>query len=212
MMKAGWNRRSLITGAFALAVPGRGLTSVAALVTLQNERRHELGAVDAGPAQVLIIRHAEKPGDPSADDENDPNLSVKGRERAAALAIYIPATFQAVDFLFATKESQKSNRPVETIAPLSLAIQKDIDSHFANDEFDKLAQHVLTHAIYAGKRILICWHHGRIPSLAGALGVANAPAKWSGHVFDQVWRIDFADGNATLKILNQQLLFGDSSD
>ena len=212
-MKAAWNRRFLMTGASILGVLVSGVMSVATLAMPRDEGRHEASATDAGPSQVLIIRHAEKPGDPSAaDDEENPNLSVKGRERAAALAVYIPATFQAVDFLFATKMSKSSNRPVETITPLSLAIHEDIASNFANDEFEKLAQHILTHPKYAGKRVLICWHHGHIPALARALGVSNAPDKWPGHVFDRVWQIDYSDGNATLTILNQKLLFGDSGD
>jgi len=212
-MKAAWNRRFFLTRASFLGVLVSGVMSVATLAMPRDEGRHEAWAADAGPAQVLIIRHGEKPGDWSAaDDETEPHLSVKGRERAAALAVYIPATFQAVDFLFAAKVAESSNRPVETITPLSVAIHKDIDSKFANGEFKDLAEHILTHPKYAGKRVLICWHHGHIHDLAGALGVSNAPDKWKGHVFDQVWQIDYSDGNAKLRILNQKLLFGDSDD
>jgi hypothetical protein len=167
-----------------------------------------------GPKQILIIRHGEKPGDPSAADDAqpDPNLSVKGFERAAALSVYIPSTFPKVDFLFATKKSKHSDRPIETITPLSAAIHEEIDHHFADDDYPALAKLLLTDSKYAGKRVLICWHHGHIPELATALGVTDAPTKWPGTVFDRVWQIDYANGKATLTNLPQKLLFGDSSD
>lgn len=37
------------------------------------------------PQLVMIIRHGEKPGDPSNDNEGGPNLSILGSARAAAL-------------------------------------------------------------------------------------------------------------------------------
>ena len=37
------------------------------------------------PALVMIIRHGEKPGDPSNDKDGGPNLSILGSARAAAL-------------------------------------------------------------------------------------------------------------------------------
>ena len=37
------------------------------------------------PSVVMIIRHGEKPGDPSNDSEGGPNLSILGSARAAAL-------------------------------------------------------------------------------------------------------------------------------
>src|SRR5690349_20849493 len=90
-----------------------------------------------GPKQVLIIRHGEKPGDPGVDSPSDPrDLSTKGYERAGALAPYIPATFPKPDFLFATQASKHSNRPVETITPLSAALGLTINSTYSNSAAD----------------------------------------------------------------------------
>lgn len=78
------------------------------------------------PKQVLIIRHAEKP-----DAKDDPHLTSRGAARAAALpSLFVapptfptkPASFPNPDFLFATKESSHSSRPVETVTPLSKAL------------------------------------------------------------------------------------------
>ena len=171
------------------------------------------GATHAsGPKEVLIIRHGEKPGDPAVDNQADgPDLSTKGYERAAALAIYIPATFHQPDFLFATQPSRHSNRPVETITPLAQALKMTINSNHADDDYQKVADDILQNSKYAGKEVLICWHHGQIPNLAKALGVSNPVDPWPGTVFDRVWRIDYSSGKAAFQNLPQMLLYGDAS-
>jgi len=83
--------------------------------------------------QIIIIRHGEKPGDPTTDNDADGiDLSTRGYERAGALAVYIPATFGKPNFLFATQASKRSNRPVETITPLAQALKLDIDSKYGD--------------------------------------------------------------------------------
>lgn len=50
---------------------------------------------DSGTAPniVMIIRHGEKPGDPTDDKDGGPDLSVRGAARAAALpSLFLPAT------------------------------------------------------------------------------------------------------------------------
>jgi hypothetical protein len=168
------------------------------------------------PATVLIIRHGEKPGDPATDNAGDSvDLSTRGYERAAALSVYVPATFGKPDFLFATQASKHSNRPVETITPLAKALGLPIDHKHADDDYAKVAEDVLTHHKYSGKLVLICWHHGKIPELTAALGGVPPIAHWPGTVFDRVWRIDYPAGGATtgLPVQNipQQLLYGDSA-
>lgn len=173
--------------------------------------------MSATPKQVLIIRHGEKPGDPAVDSEADGrDLSTRGFERAGALAPYIPATFGAPDFLFATQASKHSNRPVETITPLAQALQLDIDAKHGDDDYPKVAADILGNAKYHGKRVLICWHHGKIPELAQALGGIPPQSPWPGAVFDRVWQIDYPQESASpqnlaVNNLAQMLLFGDSS-
>jgi hypothetical protein len=169
------------------------------------------------PKRVLIIRHGEKPGDPSADNTGDgPSLSTKGYERAGALAPYVPAQFGPPDFLFATRESENSNRPVETITPLSKAIGVPIDDKHVDEDYGKVASDILGNAKYAGKLVLICWHHGKIPDLTRALHAVPPVPKWPGTVFDRVWQIDYpTDGSAANNLpvqnLPQMLLYGDES-
>ena len=166
----------------------------------------------SGPKQVFIIRHGEKPGDPAVDNVADgPNLSTKGYERAAALAVYVPATFPKPDFLLAASQSKNSNRPVETITPLAQALGLEINSKHADADYATVAGDILTHPKYAGKEVFVCWHHGNIPKLAKALGVSNPVNPWPGNVFDRVWKVDYSKGQPAFENLPQMLLYGDSS-
>jgi phosphohistidine phosphatase SixA len=168
------------------------------------------------PKRVLIIRHAEKPGDPGEGDPIDgPNLSTRSYERAGALAPYVPAQFGRPDFLFAAQATANSNRPVETITPLSKAIGVEISSRHADKDYGKVAAEILGNVKYAGKLVLICWHHGRIQDLASALGAKQPISKWPGSVFDRVWEISYpTDGSAAKNLPAQdhpqRLLYGDS--
>jgi phosphohistidine phosphatase SixA len=161
----------------------------------------------AGPRIVLIIRHAEKPS--PTEGEKDPDLTKAGYARADALAHVIPDAFPRPDFLFASKRSKNSNRPVETIIPLSKALQEEIVTDFKDDDYPALAKTILTDEKYAGKVVLISWHHGKIPQLAKALGVKDAPQKWDANVFDRVWEINYDHGTANFENLPQKAMPGD---
>lgn len=164
--------------------------------------------------QVIIIRHGEKPGDPEVDNDADgADLSTRGYERAGALAPYVPEAFGRPDFLFATQASKHSNRPVETITPLANALGLPINAKHADDDFKKVAEDILGNSKYAGKRILICWHHGKIPELTAALGGNPPEQHWPGTVFDRFWVIDYGGKRDGLAVENlpQRLLYGDSA-
>lgn len=161
--------------------------------------------VHAGPRVVLIIRHAEKP-----DDPDDPNLAPKGRERAAAMAHGWLDRFPRPDVVIATARSKRSNRPVETVEPLAGALHEHIEAAHKDADFAVLAHDVLAGPQYAGKVVLICWHHGKIPGLARALGAAAAPEKWDPAVYDRVWEIDYIKGIPAFHDHPEHLLPGDS--
>lgn len=156
------------------------------------------------PARILLLRHAEKP-----DDANNPGLSATGRVRAAALAVYLPATFGSLTHLIATKRGPKSERPEQTLKPLSDVLGLPIDARFEDAQFKELALEILTQPQYKGAKIALCWHHGEIPELAKALGVKDAPDHWGDEVFDRVWQLDFNSDHPKLTKVHQKLLFGD---
>lgn len=119
--------------------------------------------------------------------------------------------FATPAFIFATEKSKHSKRPIETVTPLSTALAVHTNGRFAdnNAEIKQMADTILNELAFAGKVVLICWHHGNIPDVAKALGIAKPP-KWDGKVFDRVWQITFPKGKATLTDLPQMLLYGDS--
>jgi len=119
--------------------------------------------------------------------------------------------FSTPGFLFATQASKSSNRPVETITPLSAALNLTYDDKHADGDYATVASDILTNSKYAGAVVLVCWHHGNIPNLATALGVSKPPA-WPGSIFDRVWVISYSGGTASLANDAQMLLYGDSSN
>jgi broad specificity phosphatase PhoE len=140
------------------------------------------------PKMILVMRHAEKPADPA-----DPNLTAAGKKRAKQLARWIPKEFSKPDFIFAAAISAHSARPYETVKPLSKRIRVGIDGKIADNDYGVLAQELLTKKKYAGKNIVVCWHHGNIPSLMRMLGARKSeyPDPWRHTVFNLVLRLEF---------------------
>ena len=77
--------------------------------------------------------------------------------------------------IYLPPKRNSSNRPVETITPLAAALNLTYDDKHSDSDYAKVASDILTHSQYAGKVVLVCWHHGNIPALATALGVSNPP-------------------------------------
>ena len=99
--------------------------------------------------------------------------------------------------------------PLETILPLATALNLPVYHSLKDDAgIKKMVNAVLNE--FPGQIVLICWHHGKIPEIAKALGIAKPP-KWDGKLFDRVWEITFPKGKAALKDLPQMLLYGDSA-
>ncbi len=192
------------------------------------------------PSQVLIIRHGEKLGDPKKENDGGRHLSVRGSARAAALpSLFVLALpqlgcsihhksaeftahyhqvpvkglaprFPSPKHIFATQASKDSKRPIETVTPLATALAVPLNDGFTDKEasIQKMTNAILND--FPGEIILVCWHHGNIPEIAKALGIAKPP-KWDGKLFDRVWQITFPKGKATLTNSAQMLLYGDSA-
>ena len=159
------------------------------------------------PATILLIRHAEKLNDGRID------LSPIGFERARLLPkVFAPGArpdLPTPQVLFATRESAHSNRPIQTVTPLAAALHLPIDDSFRDQDYAALASTLLS-GKYAGKVVLVVWHHGKIPQLAKALGATPPYNPWPEQQYDRIWRIDYVDGKVTLQDLPYALLPGDS--
>jgi hypothetical protein len=141
-----------------------------------------------------------------------------GTYQPAAKAEAPAPRFPTPQRIVATKTSDNSSRPIETVTPISQALGLDIHADYGNADAEITAQANDVLKKYGGKVVLVCWHHGKIPQLALSFGVPQAqidtalgPAgkKWPGTVFDRMWMIDWDRGSANLTVKLQQLLFGD---
>jgi hypothetical protein len=165
--------------------------------------------VSAEPAQVILLRHAEKP---AAGD----GLSPKGQQRAAALAPYFLQTEELMThgepiavYAQQPSDSRPSRRSVETVKPLARALAIKV-RQYRHSECAKMVKSIRENRKYEGKTVVICFEHDALPEIAAALGVSNSP-KWPGHAFDRIWIITFNHGKSTLRDLPQKLMYGDSS-
>lgn len=178
------------------------------------------GAAFAAPAQVIFIRHAEKP-DIGAE------LSPQGFKRAAALVNFFktnPAVTRygapVAIYAAAPKSEDSSVRSIQTVAPLARALGIDINDSFTRGQTNKLARDIMQNPAYEGRLVLICWQHEKIIDAAQALAeyggtspevYAMIPLAWPSEAFDRVWIMDLKGGKVVaFKNLPQKLLPGDS--
>jgi hypothetical protein len=174
------------------------------------------GPLQAAPAQVIIIRHAEKPPDETAPGGN--LLSLKGKQRAAALVPYFLGTPEVLEhkapvaiYAQRPKKEGSSRRAIDTVQGVATALKLSVIQKYTREEFPQMVRDILAQKEYDGRMVLICWEHKVIPEMVRALGVKGAPDVWPGHAFDRTWIIAFQrDGTRAFKDLPQRLMYGDS--
>lgn len=167
------------------------------------------GEAGATPAQVLIIRHAEK-------EQSGKDLSARGYSRASKLVDLFLNDSRLIEngrpvAIYAGIGG--SRRTVETVQPLADALGIAIDEDFGKQDIQAMVDEVLSAPAYSGKTVLVCWEHGEIPDIAAAFGATDAPSTWADSVFDRIWRLDFTPSGQVASFANlpERLLPGDSS-
>ena len=164
----------------------------------------------ATPAQILLIRHGEKP-----DTGNQ--LSDIGLQRAQALRAYFETNPAVTKYgtpvaIFAMKQDgpDGSVRPIQTVTPLAADLKTTINEDYLKNDFQGLAKEILSNPAYNGKMVLICWEHKVIPDIAQELGVTPRPADWKGTDFWTVFEIDYTAAKVSnFKTFSEHLLPGD---
>jgi len=153
-----------------------------------------------GPATIVIIRHAEEPGDP-----DNPHLSKDGVARADRFVEFMthdPAMTRlgtpAAIFATETTNDGFGQRTQETVTPLAKVLHLQVQTPYHGKDYEKLARRVMSDPTLAGKTVVICWNHEWLPELAAALGVTPVPPKWKGKVYDQVYVISYRGRRALL--------------
>ena len=164
-------------------------------------------AVNAQPARIIIIRHAEKPA-----DERDPQLSEKGRERARRVVKWLTegkvlATNGPPAALYAAAPTHhgRSIRCVQTLEPTAENLGQHIRTLYPADEYGRLAANLLRDQSLRGKNVVVCWTHDYLPALAEALGVKSKIPKWKSSDFDTAYVVTFSEGQAVLHVTDEKL-------
>lgn len=166
----------------------------------------------SAPAQVILIRHAEKPATGNG-------LSLKGRERAHAFVPFFQGAPSVLSYglpeaIFAAAPSTNdpSVRSLQTILPLCNEMNLTVKDQFTIHQTQEITNELLNNPDYEGKMVLVCWPHAELPAIAKLLGAKKTPEKWSDDVYDRLWILTFNEkGEVSFQNLPQKLLYGDSS-
>ncbi len=187
-------------------------------------------AIPVAP-KIMVIRHAEKPADDppphgvdTDGDHDDESLSVRGWQRAGALAVLLaPAAgplqnsaLATPRFAFASRldKDNGSDRPQQTITPLIDRLDKEVTvdfEHGIGEESD-----LATAAMACRGTVLISWAHSEISAIVKCLPMskktaAMIPEEWPDARFDLVWVFDLdpASNDYRFSQVPQLVLSGD---
>jgi hypothetical protein len=165
-------------------------------------------------ATLLVIRHAEKSGDP-----DDAGLTPAGQARAHAYVAY----FQTLRLgknaiapparLVAAADAPDSQRSRLTLEPLADALGLEVDASISDAHTGRLVKQLREDARYDDGTTLVCWTHKHLPALVEGLGAPGSllHGKWPEDVFGWLVQLEY-DGDGALTRATrheQQLMFGD---
>lgn len=161
----------------------------------------------AAPAQVLILRHAEK-------IESTNHLSPKGYRRADALVKFFKNDKVANKYgppvaIYAAYKEGSSLRSIETMTPTANYFHLRIRKDFKKKQTEDLVEDIMSNERYDGKTVIVCWQHTNIANILEEFDVADQAGEWPGNVFDQVIALDRLDGNTRYRVIPQKVLPGD---
>jgi hypothetical protein len=178
---------------------------------------------------LLIIRHAEKPGEgfpgngfTEEGQDDDKSLVIRGWQRAGSWATLFGSGRGGDDYptptcIYAATPGDRANhgpsrRPAETVSPLAAKLGLRVILEYGQGAEADLMREVLG----LSGSVLISWEHraiidGILPALRSVNG--RLPTKWNGDRFNVVLRFDRASslGAFAFRELHPCLLAGDSS-
>jgi hypothetical protein len=180
---------------------------------------------EPGANVIMIIRHAEKPkgelkGVTIEGVEDEDSLIPRGWQRAGALVdLFAPQVgpiregLYEPDLLIAPEYAKHDadRRTHETITPLSERLGLEVTDPYAEEHEPELARFVSEQT--TASVVLICWEHGRIPSIGEHISKVvdpqYIPEEWPSARFDLIWMFLREEGKRSFSVFSQLLLPGD---
>jgi len=163
------------------------------------------------PAQVLLLRHAEK-----NETRGDYNLDQQGLQRAMQLAAMIPRCFfdptqiHTFEIDFTTSENARS---YQTAVPLGvyagINVYQVTNSTLGSRRF---GEQVLEQPQYDGSSCVFVWEHRSLPELAEGLGWPDMPPIQYEN-YDELYLMTYSAAGGTKPVVlrfNQTELFDSS--
>lgn len=149
-------------------------------------------AVQAFPAEIVILRHGDKnPGEPW-----NHNLDEAGLKRSLALPSVLLGRFGTPKAIFVPRPKAPDGgniRSLQLITPTAVEAKVNIDTQFSVGDETQLAEVLQSDATLSGGTVFVVWEHKAIPDLMAALGV-KGPKKWKSDDFDSLWIVKYRDG------------------
>jgi hypothetical protein len=162
--------------------------------------------IEAVPKTLILIRNAE-------DNPFGDSLSPKGKQRAAALPYFIFENYGDPTTIHTTNNNSylDSNKPYETLIPISEYVQTPIISFYTKNHLNQLIDSIINDPTNDNKLAILGLTNDLIPKVTQYLKVKDAPDTWSSDIYDRLWVLTFNDdGNITFENKPQALLYGDS--
>ncbi len=145
-----------------------------------------LPAAGQAPTTILLVRHAEKAGEPT---DRDPELSEAGRQRAAELARVLGDANITAIYSTPFIRTEKTAVPLAEKLGLEITITP-ITRTFIQD----LAKTLLSQ--HAGETVLVVGHSNSVPQTITALGVPLENLEE--YEYDWLFVVTLVDGHASL--------------
>lgn len=155
----------------ALAAATLALGAVLAVPAFLAAQSPAVAKERAAATVVLVIRHAEKLGDPGAMTA-DPALSPEGVERAAALAQALKG--KPLHAVYSTQylRTRETGRPAAEGAGVPVTVRPVHGGNMASYHTE-LAAHIL--AQHRGQTVLVVGHSNTVPAIVKAVSGRDVP-------------------------------------
>jgi hypothetical protein len=172
----------------------------------------------SGPKQIIFIRHAEKPSGSKSDPDNG-QLSDLGVAHSSCWVKFfqnIPSQVNVnkPDIIYAMKQHKptSSNRPYNTILPLSKYLNIPINNSIERDDTKGIANAILSNS---DKTVLVCWEHKAIPDIANKLfngcvkgWGADPSKKTDDEDYNTMWIYDITESAKGKQKVNLSVYYG----